>query len=87
MFDFMYSYKPVFLYVPDRNLYERGFYLDIDKLPFVVFNDNSEIEEKLLSFNQNEYVERLGVFFQDIGSVECGMATAKAYDLLFSASK
>ena len=87
MFDFMYSYKPVLLYVPDRELYERGFYYDIDKLPFIVVNKNSEIEEKLNSYDQNEYIERLGAFFEEIGSVECGMATAKAYNLLFSTSE
>jgi CDP-glycerol glycerophosphotransferase len=84
MFDFMYSYKPVILYVPDRLTYDRGFYLDIDKLPFIVINNNAEIDSRLLGYNPDEYKEKLSNFLLEIGSVEEGTATASLYELFMS---
>lgn len=84
MFDYMYSYKPIILYVPDRSTYDRGFYLDIDKLPFVVINSNKEIENKVSSFNNELYIEKINEFLLNIGSKESGNATECLYDLLTS---
>ena len=82
MFDFMYSYKPVLLYVPDRDLYERGFYLNIDELPFIIVNKNNELEREIVSFNQKEYKKKVDAFLEKIGSVEDGRATEKTYKFL-----
>ena len=84
MFDFMYSYNPVILYVPDRLTYDSGFYFDIDKMPFVIVNDNSEIEDKMLKFDIKNYKSKLENFMKEIGSVENGTATAKVYDIIKS---
>ena len=82
MFDFMYSYKPIILYVPDRLTYDRGFYMDIDKLPFLIVNDNSELISKLSTYDEVEYKESLRKFMDQIGSVEDGKATQNLYELL-----
>lgn len=87
MFDFMYSYKPVILYVPDRLTYDRGFYLDIDKLPFIVVNDNMEIDDKLAQFVDKDYKNELEIFFNHIGSVEDGKATENLYKLMMNYEK
>ena len=84
MFDFMYSYKPVILYVPDRLTYDRGFYLDIDKLPFIVINNNTDIDCRLSEYNPSEYKEKLSNFLLEIGSVEEGTATESLYELFMS---
>lgn len=84
MFDFMYSYKPIILYVPDRSTYDRGFYLDIDKLPFVIINSNTEIKDKLSAFDSVKYREEVNDFLSEIGSKEQGLATEKLYNLLES---
>ena len=84
MFDFMYLKRPVIMYVPDRDTYNRGFYLDIDILPFVVINNNSEIERKLSDFDLGVYQKKVSQFISDIGSVENGHATENSYKLLIN---
>lgn len=87
MFDFMYSYKPVILYVPDRDTYNRGFYFDIDKLPFIVVNNNSEIISKISKFDMEQYRKSIEVFMGEIGSVEDGHATPRVYNLMMNYNK
>ncbi len=82
MFDFMYSNKPVILYVPDRLTYDRGFYLDIDSLPFIVLNNNLDIDQQLAKYNQIEYKKKLDKFLVEIGSFEKGSATENLINLL-----
>lgn len=82
MFDFMYSYKPVILYVPDRQTYNRGFYLNIDDLPFVVINNNTEIHNQLSALDIVSYKNRVAHFINEIGSVEDGKATETTYELM-----
>ena len=86
MFDFMYSYKPVILYVPDRNSYNRGFYFDLDKLPFIIVNTNSEIETKLREYDMEKYIQGINQFLCEIGSVEDGKATERIYQLIMNRS-
>ena len=82
LFDFMYSYKPIILYVPDRLEYNRGFYLDIDSLPFIIVNSNKELPTALASFDWSTYHRAYDVFFKRMGSAEDGRATVRVYDLL-----
>ncbi len=86
MFDFMYSYKPVIMYVPDRDIYNRGFYFDINKLPFMIANNNGELRNVLSNFDKDEYQKRVSAFLKEIGSYETGHATEYAYQLLMSGS-
>ena len=82
MFDFMYSYKPIIIYAPDKDKYERGFYLDINSLPFVVVYSNDEITEVVDSFDWDKYQQKIDVFLKNIGSVEDGNATERVCKLL-----
>jgi len=82
MFDFMLSKKPVILYTPDKDTYNRGFYFSIDELPFIIANNNAELCDALEKFNNVEYVNRVSSFLEKIGNAETGHATEKAYQLL-----
>lgn len=82
MFDYMYMKRPVIMYVPDKKSYSRGFYIDIEKLPFILVNNNKELERQLSEFDKSEYLKRLDIFISSIGSVESGNATEKTYRLL-----
>ena len=86
MFDFMYSFKPVIMYVPDIDTYNRGFYFDIAKLPFMISNNNRELRRVLQEFRIDEYQKRVSEFIDEIGSYETGHATEYAYQLLMSGS-
>ena len=84
MFDFMYTYRPVIMYVPDKKLYNRGFYFDLEELPFIKVNHNGELSAKLASFNEVEYKNSINKFLKYIGSVDNGNATEKVYSLLLN---
>lgn len=82
MFDFMYSNKLVILYVNDREKYNRGFYMNIEDLPFLILNSNAEICNKIDGFQMTSYEKKVQLFLNKIGSVETGEATKKLYEIL-----
>ena len=82
MFDFMYSLKPVILYVPDKEIYNRGFYFDMNEMPFIIANNNAELPIVLQKYDRDEYINKVHAFLKRIGNVETGKATEKAYHLL-----
>lgn len=82
MFDFMYTMRPCFLYVKDKDIYDRGFYLNMDELPFPKIESNETLEQVIISYKSHEYEERVKKFMDRIGSVEDGHATEKCYRLL-----
>lgn len=84
MFDFMYTMRPCFLYVKDKNEYDRGFYMDISDLPFPSIKENSEIAECVSNVNTQQYKEGVRDFLTQIGSVEDGNATRNCYELLMN---
>jgi CDP-glycerol glycerophosphotransferase len=87
MFDFMLSMKPVILYTPDKETYNRGFYFDIEELPFIIANNNAELLKALQNFESNEYVRKVNQFLERIGNAETGHATESAYQLLVDGRK
>lgn len=61
MFEFALMHKPCFLYIPDKDSYDRGFYFNLSELPFI----QCESIPKLLSaFREydSSYSEELGAF-------------------------
>lgn len=87
MFDFMYTYKPVIMYIPDRELYNRGFYFDLEALPFIKLNNNSEIINRLESFDIDDYKKDIDGFIEKIGSVDNGHSTEAVYKLMMECGK
>lgn len=82
MFDFMYTHKPIMMYVPDRLTYNRGFYFHLDELPFILFNNNKEIPAKIREFDKGQYNIKLEQFMKKIGSMEKGNAAEQIYEIL-----
>lgn len=79
MWDFSLQRKPVFLYHNDESEYsdERGFYCPPRELPYPTGYDNDDLCNKILNFNQKEYLERLNAFFEKYGAFDRGDATDK----------
>ena len=82
MFDYMYSNKPCFLYVKDKDTYDRGFYINIDDLPFPKIISNEYLESVIASFSIDDYRCKIRMFEERIGSVDDGNATERCYNLL-----
>ena len=90
MFDFAISYKPVFLFATDIAEYskhDRSFYFDIQRLPFPLANDNSELAENILSFDEDRYKSNLKYFYNSVGSFENGNASEKVSNLIMNLIK
>ena len=84
IFDFMYSYKPILLYLSDKEEYaeSRGFYFEIESLPFLKANSNKEIRRAIISFDETYYKSGITKFMDRIGSVEAGHATESTYNII-----
>lgn len=82
MFDFIYTCRPLLIFAPDHESYNRGFYFQLSELPFMVITDNQDIEKTLTHFNPQTYGQRVDAFLERIGSVERGNATEQVVNLL-----
>lgn len=78
MFEFpVVRRKPVFCYAKDQDEYDRGFYFDLEKLPFDFTRTNEELEKNIRSFDPEEYEDRVDKFFEELELLEDGHASER----------
>lgn len=85
MFDFIFSYKPCFLYCPDIKNYElveRGFYIKLNELPFPLANDINDLFDNIDFFDIDTYSLEIKQFLQFLGNKEDGHATQKVVKII-----
>lgn len=84
IYDFMLLRKPGFIFATDINLYnnERGFCYPLETTPFPIATDNMQLEEAILSFDQDRYLTRLEAFLAEKGCVEDGYASKRVVELI-----
>lgn len=83
MFEFpVAEKKPVFCYAKDKGSYDRGFYFDLDELPFLFAESNKELSEGISSFNKENYEHRLKEFYKKINLCADGQASMHVVDFL-----
>lgn len=78
MFDFLFTRRPVVLYVPDLDEYtasDRGLYFNITDLPFLRSRTNDELIEAISQYDADDYLSRIKQFEVSIGSFETGNAS------------
>ncbi len=78
MFDFMITGRPCFLLTPDLYDYknnERGFYFDMEKLPFSFSDTQEELLESISRFDGEEYKRASDEFLRFLGDCESGHAS------------
>lgn len=82
MWDFSLQHRPVFLYHNDVREYtnDRDFYWPISKWPYVVAHTSEEMCEKILSFDEKEYLSRLEHFFEEDPSYDDGHASGRVVE-------
>jgi len=76
MFDSAMANIPTFLYASDIEDYvdERGFYFNMDDLPFTVSQDTEELLNKILNFEHKNYIDGLNDFYMKVGLFDNGDA-------------
>ncbi len=84
MWDFSFTYRPVFLYAPDIEQYEkeRGFYMPVSQWPYPLAHDNGEMRANILAFDEEDYVRRVKEHHLASGSYETGEACRLTVDLI-----
>ena len=84
IWDYSFTYKPVFLYVPDIEEYEkeRGFYMPLTEWPYPIAYSNEEMVHNIMCFNQEEYEEAVKEHHVLSGSYETGKACQKVLELI-----
>ena len=82
MFDYMATRKPCFLYVNDLEAYrgDRNFYFDLQKLPYLLTEDNDGLEQAIRSFDEEEQAAREEQFREEFGVQETGHAAQAVAD-------
>ncbi|MBR2902370.1 MAG: CDP-glycerol glycerophosphotransferase family protein [Clostridia bacterium] len=77
MFDYFMSEKPVFVYASDIASYadDRGFYFELNQLPFGLAESNDQLMSLVESFDQEQYKQNIRTWAGSIGLVEKGTAS------------
>lgn len=66
MFEFAIKKGPCFLFAPDADSYDRGFYFRLDELPFPVSKDMNTLVEQICSFDALKYEVELRHLFDKV---------------------
>lgn len=84
MWDFSLTKKPCFLFATDLQNYigERDFYRDIHTWPFVLSENNDELEEQILNFSYNKYLNDVEEHHQELKNFETGNASQYVSELI-----
>lgn len=84
MWDFSLQKKPVFLFHPDLDKYqkERGYYLPFGQMPYIEVFSNEEMCRKIKCFDEESYRRKLDRFLEEYGSFDRGTASADVAEQL-----
>ena len=64
MFEFSMMNKPCFLYMPDLDIYNRGFYFNIQDLPFARSTDVPSLISDIIKYDNEIYGNRIKTFIR-----------------------
>ncbi len=82
IYDFMLRRLPGFIFATDISLYnnERGFCYPLETTPFPISTNNDELNESVINFDNQDYLNKLEAFLVDKGCIEDGHASERAVD-------
>lgn len=82
MFDFMILNRPCLLYASDVEEYrkDRDFFVSIDSLPFPMAQNNEELAEIILNFDETIYNQKVKKFYDFHGFCDRGHASEEVAD-------
>lgn len=87
MWDFAQTKKPCFIFAEDLAEYENstGFYTKPSSWPFPLSQNNKELIDNIMSYNEEKYKKNLNDYFNWMGSCENGHACEKICNIIFEA--
>lgn len=86
MWEAAIQYKPIIVYAPDAQKYidSQGFFLDMDKWPFIVGKTNKEVSEKILSFDESRYSREIRKLVADTTPYENANSVQSIVDIIIN---
>lgn len=86
MFDFALSGKPCLQFATDIENYrqDRNFYFALDRLPFLLADNNLALCQAVQSFDMEQYTRDWNVFAKEQGVCEDGHASARCADWILA---
>ena len=86
IWDFSLMYRPCFLFTPDFEDYlsEYEMCTPLEKTGFPLAKSNSELQNLILQFNQELYIDAMKRHHLDLGSYENGKATEQVCDYIIN---
>lgn len=86
MWDFSHTRKPCFLLATDLKSYksERDFYTDPHIWPFILAEDNNELAQKIMDYNDESYISDVDAYLKECGNYENGSASKQVAELMIS---
>lgn len=83
MFEFPIAHrKGVFLYTQDMEKYNRGFYFDLNKLPFPISKSSEELIKCIEEFDNERFKCEVEKFYKKIGLIEDGNASIRVKEYI-----
>lgn len=84
MWDFSFTEKPCFLFMPDLEFYiqDRGFYTEPQTWGFPIATSNQELSKRISEFSIRKYKQDLKKNHEFFGSMEDGKATEKICEII-----
>ena len=84
MWDYSFTYRPIFLYAPDIEQYEKehGFYMPVSEWPYPIAHNNDEMSKIILCFDETEYIKCVKNHHRDCESYENGNSCKKLLELI-----
>lgn len=81
MFDFIILNKPCFIYATDKDEYDRGFYWNLENLPFPLATNSEELVMCVETFNVEKYQKSINMFRDEVwGLDEDGKACERLHE-------
>lgn len=83
-FDYVLTKRPMFLYAADIDKYDhsRGFYYPLTETPFPIAQTQKELENNILTFDQNDYSDKVDEFLRKKECVDDGHACERIVDFI-----
>lgn len=85
MWDFSLTGKPCFIYATDSEEYKnsRNFYIPMSYWPFPIANNNDELVQNIINYNEKSYDKKVKKHHKQLGICETGHASELVTDLIY----
>ena len=86
VWDYSFTFRPIFLYATDLDNYnaERSFFVDIHDWPFPLAQNNAELEKAIRNFDEADFRKAVTAHHKMMGSFETGNATKTVCEFIES---